>query len=251
MIFRRLSLFLICLHSFAWGSEWALQKNEALAAPEGLRFSKLTVAHAGDDAVLHVVSFSAKTHTFAVMDDPENAYDLASAAQKRGALAAVNGGYFHPDRKPLGLLVRQGRELHPLERAKLLSGLLVVTDQRIALLRVGEFKRSPQLREAVQAGPFLVDGGKAVSGLNDTRRALRTVVFSGSNGQFGLAISSSVTLAQMGAILATPGLLPDLKITRALNLDGGSSTGMWVTGAPPFYRSELRDVRNFLGIVRR
>jgi hypothetical protein len=28
------------------------------------------------------------------MDDPRNAYDLASAARARGAVVAVNGGYF-------------------------------------------------------------------------------------------------------------------------------------------------------------
>ena len=97
------------------------------------------------------------------MDNPEGAFDLGSAAAKRGALAAVNGGYFHPDRTPLGLLVRQGATIHSLERAKLLSGLVVVTKDRIALLRVAEFKASANVREALQAGPFLVDGGKAVA----------------------------------------------------------------------------------------
>ena len=80
------------------------------------------------------------------MDDPARIFDIASAAQKRGALAAVNGGYFHPDRTPLGLVVRQGAVLHALEHASLLSGLVVVTRDRIALQRVGEFKPSPAVR---------------------------------------------------------------------------------------------------------
>jgi hypothetical protein len=52
-------------------------------------------------------------------------------------------------------------------------------------------------------------------------------------------------------MLATRELIPGVNITRALNLDGGSSAGMWVAGNPPFYLRELRDVRDFVGIVPR
>jgi uncharacterized protein YigE (DUF2233 family) len=185
------------------------------------------------------------------MDDPENAYDLASAARARGAVVAVNGGYFHPDRTPLGLRVRKGKEIHRLEKASLLSGLLTVIDRRIALLRVGEFRRSPGLQEAVQCGPFLVDAGKPVIGLNAIRRAKRTVIVEAAGKRFGLLVTSDISLAEAGAILAAPDILSEMKITRALNLDGGSSTGLWVAGEPPLYLREIRNVRDFVGIVPR
>lgn len=41
-----------------------------------------------------------------------------------------------------------------------------------------------------------------------------------------LLATQPVTLAVLAGILATPGLLPELKIARALNLDGGSSTAL-------------------------
>jgi hypothetical protein len=230
---------------------WEVLRTEKLDAPEGLDFHRIELRESGRTADFHVITFSTKRHGFAVMDDPKNAFNLATASEKRGALAAVNGGYFHPDRRPLGLVVRQGRELHGLERARLLSGLLVVTPQRTSLLRVGEFKPGSKVNEALQAGPFLVDGGRAVAGLNDVRPAARTVVLTDGAERFGILISSAVTLAEMGAILSTPKSVPGVRINRALNLDGGSSTGMWVAGEPGFYRRELRSVRNFLGIVRR
>lgn len=243
-------LFLILLIGRA-AADWTPAGRDALPAPAGLEFMRVRGAVNGARVELHAVRFSAKAHTFAVMDDPAKSFDVATAAQKRGALAAVNGGYFHPDRTPLGLVVRQGVPLHALERAGLLSGLVVVTRERIALLRVGEFKSSSTPREALQAGPFLVDGGKAVTGLNAERRAERTFIFTQGPDRFGLGICDSVTLAEMGAILAAPDVLPGGKITRALNLDGGSSTGLWVGSEPPFYRREGKDVRNFLGIVTR
>ena len=228
---------------------WIFSPAESLPAPAGIEFVRRT---AGDHVELHIVTFHGKAHAFAVMDNPEGAFDLGSAAAKRGALAAVNGGYFHPDRTPLGLLVRQGRTIHPLERAKLLSGLVVVTMDRIALLRTAEFRASANVREALQAGPFLVDGGKAVAGLNDTRSAARTVVFADGAGRFGMLICKSATLAETARILATPGLLPSGKIARALNLDGGSSTALWVKREPaPFYSREWKGVRNYLAVVPR
>ena len=232
-------------------ADWTPTSHETLPSPAGLEFMRVRGAVDGVTAELHVVRFSAKTHLFAVMDDPEKRFDIGTAAQKRGALAAVNGGYFHPDRTPLGLVVRQGVELHPLERAKLLSGLVVVTRERIALLRVAEFKPSAAVREALQAGPFLVDGGKVVTGLNAERRAERTFVFTQGADRFGLGVCGAVTLAEMGQILAAPDAMPGGKITRALNLDGGSSTGLWVAGEKPFYLREGKDVRNFLAIVAR
>ena len=230
-------------------AEWTFSNRETLEASAGLGFFRCVATDGSRRVDLHVVTFFAKAHTFAVMDNPDGAYNLASAAAKRGALAAVNGGYFHPDRTPLGLAVRQGVTIHPLERAKLLSGLVVVKQDRIALLRTSEFRASAEVREALQAGPFLVDAGKAVAGLNDTRGAARTVIFAGDAGIFGVLICTSATLAEAGRILAQ---LPAGKITRALNLDGGSSTALWVKREPlPFYSREWKGVRNYLAILHR
>jgi uncharacterized protein YigE (DUF2233 family) len=252
---NRISLLLhlvtIALVASSQAAEWTVVKAEPQSAPAGIAFTTVTVKSGSGSARLHAVTFSAKTHAFALMDDPASAYDLASAAKKRGAAAAVNGGYFQPDRTPLGLRVRQSQEIHPLERAKLLSGLLTVSGDRIALVRVGEFKRTAALREAVQCGPFLVDGGKPVAGLNATRTDARTAIIGDGASRWGLVVSDAVTLADFGSILATPGIVPGVKITRALNLDGGSSTGLWVAGEPPFYHRELRNVRDFVAIVPR
>src|SRR6185436_6285203 len=101
--------------------------NVTKAAPAGLEFSERAVASESGSATLWVVLFNPKTHAFAVMDNPDGAYDLSSAAEKRGALAGVNGGYFHPDKTPLGLVIRKGAEVHAQERAQLLSGIVSAT----------------------------------------------------------------------------------------------------------------------------
>lgn len=232
-------------------AEWSLVEDRPLPAPAGLTFSQREIKSATERATLWIVTFQPKTHTFAVMDNPEGAFDLGSASEKRGALAAVNGGYFHPDRTPLGLVIRKGEQNHPQERAKLLSGVISSTRSGVAIQRASAFKLTPAVREALQAGPFLVEGSKPIAGLNDSRDAARTVVFQDAKGRAGLLICKSVSLAEMAAILATPAIFPEGKITRALNLDGGSSTALWVRGTPPFYAREWKGVRNYLGIVAR
>ena len=206
---------------------------------------------AAGDATLWVVTFDPKALAFAVMDNPDGAFDLGSAAEKRGALAGVNGGYFQPDRTPLGLVVRKGVEIHPLEHSRLLSGVLSVTSAAITLQRTGAYKASPAVREALQAGPFLVERGKAVVGLEATKDAARTVVFQDAKGRCGLLICKGTTLAGMAEILSTASIFPEGGIVRAMNLDGGSSTALWVRGSPPFYAHEWKSVRDYLAIVPR
>ena len=230
---------------------WSLQESTVQPAPAGLEFTERRVQSDTGEATLWVVTFDPKTHAFAVMDNPDDAYDLGSAAEKRGALAGVNGGYFQPDRTPLGLVVRKGVEIHPLEHASLLSGILSVTPTSIVLQRTAAFKTSPAVHEALQAGPFLVERGKPIAGLNASKDAARTVVFQDAKGRSGFLIGKSATLAQMAEILATPVIFPDGKIVRALNLDGGSSTALWVRGTPPFYAHEWKAVRNYLAVVPR
>ncbi len=245
------TLLLVFLATPMLRAAWTLSESNERTAPTGLEFSEREVANGDNRARLWVVSFNPKTQTFAVMDNPSGDFNLGSAAEKRGALAGVNGGYFHPDRTPLGLVVRQGTEIHPLEHAKLLSGIVSATPAAITIQRPSAFKPSAAVREALQAGPFLVEGGKAINGLDATRSAARTVVFLDAKGRAGFLIAKSATLAEMAAILATPAVFPEGKIVRALNLDGGSSTALWVRGAPPFYAREWKGVRNYLAIVPR
>ena len=103
---------------------------------------------------------------------------------------------------------------------------------------------------ALQCGPFLVDAGAAVSGLNNTKSARRTFVLTTGSDRVAIGFSSSVTLAQMGEILATARLAPDLKVQRALNLDGGSSSAFWFAGERGVFSiPEQKTVRDFVAVV--
>jgi hypothetical protein len=59
-----------------------------------------------------------------------------------------------------------------------------------------------------------------------------------------------VALSDAARILTTPGVLGDWVPATALNLDGGSSSGLWAAATPDVVsRPELGHVRNYIGIA--
>jgi exopolysaccharide biosynthesis protein len=233
-------------------AEWKLESTEHVSTASPLITYVRKSVFNGRSVELNLVFFNAKKCTFKVIDNPQQEGDLASAMQVAGCLAGVNGNYFHPDRTSLGLVVSDGVTIHQPERARLLSGIMTVGDGRITLQRFAEFKPGKKIRQALQCGPFLIDHGKPVPGLNATAVAARTVLLGNGKDVWALLICEPVTLAEMAEILATGRNFSELNIGRAMNLDGGSSTGMWVNAEPQaFYRREFKSVRNYLGIVPR
>ena len=209
-------------------------------------------AETGERATLHFAVFPAKSATLRVIDDPaETRADLATTMQRENCIAGVNGGYFDPDHKPVGLLISDGRVIAPQRKARLLSGVVSVVKGRVQIQRAAEFSGTSRPTAARQCGPFLVDGGKAVAGLNDTRPARRTFVATAGAERAAIGFSTHVTLAQLGALLATSGVARDFRVQRALNLDGGSSSGFWFAGndGAPFSVPEQKRVRDYIGVV--
>ncbi|HZE13019.1 MAG TPA: phosphodiester glycosidase family protein [Chthoniobacterales bacterium] len=236
---------LLGLLAVSWGA-WTVSSSEtdgsSLAGTEHRRIV-LTEASSNEEATLDLAFFSAKNATLRVVDNPNGGDDLAAVMRRTHGVAGVNGGYFDPQNAPVGLLISDGKLIAPLRKARLLSGVLVVTKTRVDLLRPGEYSSRKNVVAAVQCGPFLVDDGKAVAGLNNSRPARRTFVLTTGADHAAIGLCSTVTLAQLGDILATP----ELKTRRALNLDGGSSSAFWFSGERGVFSiSEQKTVRDFV-----
>jgi uncharacterized protein YigE (DUF2233 family) len=244
-----LVLFLVGSARADWAVTSSQTERGTTAGVEHRRIA-LTESNTEEEATLDLALFSAKSTTLRVIDDPAGEDNLAAIMRREKCLAGVNGGYFDPENKPVGLLISRGNVVAPLRKAQLLSGVMIVSNSRLQLLRTAEYSPKRKATEALQCGPFLVDHGQPVSGLNDTRSARRSFIVTGGSDRAAIGFCSSVTLAQLGKILATPGTAPDLKVQRALNLDGGSSSAFWFAGEHgPFSISEQKTVRNFVVIA--
>ena len=253
VLLLRLAALLFCGATICAQAEWQITNSERELSPnKKVAHWRTTLANSatGESATLHRAVFETKAATLRLIDQPsEPRRDLAAVMNASGAIAGVNGGYFDPDDAPVGLLVSEGRPLAPLRKAKLLSGVLSVTGGRVEILRSGAFRMSAKVKNALQCGPMLVDGGTPVAGLNDSRRARRTFAAVDGKGHVVLGVSSALSLAELAKILALTNSTDGMQTVRALNLDGGSSSAFWFRGADDFSIPELKTVRDFVAIV--
>lgn len=149
----------------------------------------------------------------------------ASARQHReasGASAAVNGGFFDTDGKPLGLRVTAGKTVVPL-RSRVDWGVLVVRDDRAAIVHSRDYPADAPADDttvvaALQVGPrLLIDGAPPKLKAQSARRT--AVALDAEGARLTLVVTR-------GAVEARPlaELLARLGFVSALLLDGGPST---------------------------
>ena len=176
---------------------------------------------------------------------------LETAMRRHRCVAGINGGYFgtDPARTPIGLVCHEGFSISPPAYGSFtVAGIVYDTGERIRLER----SRSTSvpirsMREAIQGGPFLVEQGKAVAGLENTRRATRTFIATNGAGLWCIAVTSPLTLRELASWLTTEKALGDFRVAAALNLDGGSSCSFWDSAAG-VSRPGFKAVRNYIGV---
>ncbi len=213
--------------------------------------------------VFEGVVFDARGHRLRVIDQkgaPGARFaDAAAAAASVEGLAAVNGGFFTPEGDPLGLAVSAGRRSGAWNSASSLgsgvwhadgSGRGVIS-RRESIGRA----RAASMREVLQAGPMLVENRRAVVGLDAGKSSARTLVLWDGGNRWWIGRTSPASLAQVAAAVAAAPV-PGWVVRHALNLDGGRSSELWisgsVTGGPLVRRPPWnRPVRNFLVLVPR
>jgi hypothetical protein len=236
-------------------ADWAILSTDLEPGGAGVvhRHAVLENATGGGRAVVDLAIFAAKSCTLRIIQNQDGANNLAEAMAREKCLAGVNGGYFDADFAPIGLRIVDGQMIAPLQRARLITGALMASARGVQIVRTREFSRKQKVNAALQCGPFLVDLGKHVRGLDDSHLARRTFAATGTNDRALLGVCSEISLSQLANILATTPLAENFKIQRALNLDGGSSSAFWFKrdGGSAFSIPEQKNVRDFVAMVPR
>ncbi|MEP7072363.1 MAG: phosphodiester glycosidase family protein [Verrucomicrobiota bacterium] len=224
--------------------------HEQSAVPE-IEHWNFELREAGKDeqATFEIAFFSAKSANLKVIDNASGSDSLAQAAARENSVAGVNGGYFDPNFKPLGLRVNASVITTPLTHSRLLTGIFCASSRGFQILRLAE-PLPKKCVAAIECGPFLVDHGAAVKGLDDRRLARRT--FTAVTRPEGAALgvcTSAISLAELAQALTALDLGRS-KVWRALNLDGGSSSAFWFrrNDGTTVSISEVKSVRDFVGV---
>jgi hypothetical protein len=179
-----------------------------------------------------------------------------TAARSANAVAGINGGFFTPEGQPLGLVIEDRSEFGALNASSLGAGLYVHDPKARAtrLVRQGAWSRSGTETHLLQSGPLLVENQAAVSGLSNTRPRPRSFLLWDGHQGWAMGHAGSITLADLGATLASQPV-PAFTIKSALNLDGGTSSDLWVAatlkGGPASTRRFWnKPARNYLVLQR-
>ncbi len=254
----RLLLLLMLLSLVGQAQPWQIEStSQPGSLGHGASFVVKKLAGPGK-AEMKLVFFGEKQCQLRVVAnaDRESARSLQAIGHAEKALAACNGGYFHADGDfgPTGLEITDGRRVGTYE-GQPLFGALVVRQGKNALVWGPEFQDSPDITQAVQCSPWLVSEGRMVplAPQGTDPRNNRTFILTDGEGRWAIGICKGVGLLELAHILVTPGIITEMKVKRALNLDGGPSTSLWCRSAAgvDFFEVPGWAVRNMIVVVPR
>jgi uncharacterized protein YigE (DUF2233 family) len=175
-----------------------------------------------------IVRFDLRHITLSVAYQPTQPLSMGEWMQQEHATAILNGGYFDDQNSATGLVVSDGQSFGSSYTG--FGGMLSVNSNgHISLRSLSQQPYDPgneQLRQATQSSPMLVSGGKVTKFNANAASSRRSVVAMDKQGRL-LFIASPGTAFSLGE-LEDLLVSSDLSIDRALNLDGGASTGLYV-----------------------
>lgn len=188
-----------------------------LVDEEGAWLENVTVLRLEADAFLFGVAYRSGA--------PQS---LEAWQAETGAMLVVNGGFYTEEYVATGLVVSDGVASGVSYEG--FGGMFAVTDAgpTVRSLRETPYNPAESLQAAVQSFPLLLArGGQPAFPEEDGQQARRTVVAQDGDGRllFLVAARGHFTLYRLSRYLAAS----DLEIDVALNLDGGPSSGLFLT----------------------
>lgn len=174
---------------------------------------------------IYLLRFVPALFRFDIAYHPGQPQPLTAWQAETGALAVMNGGYFTPEFTATGLIVVNGQASGVSYGG--FAGMFAITPDgpHLRWLAQQPYDPAEPLHAALQSFPMLVKpGGQPGYTEPDSRPSRRTVVAQDKQGRiiFLAAGWGSFTLHGLSQFLSSS----DLDIDIALNLDGGTSTGI-------------------------
>ena len=184
----------------------------------------------GDDDTVTIVRFDTRKVKVSVGYQPGQPISMNDWMQQEHPLAIINGGYFDQQFNATALVVSNGQVFGQSYTG--FGGMLSVDSLGSLSLRSLHQQpynpNSERLEQATQSAPMLMLDGKRTQFSADASQTRRSVVAMDKQGRLLFIVSPNpiFSLDELADQLVSS----DLSIETALNLDGGSSTGLYVNG---------------------
>jgi uncharacterized protein YigE (DUF2233 family) len=201
----------------------------------GLEFQTMVweLPETGFGVELHVLRVDPEVVRLKVLDARDfgtTRLTVKAMAERTGALAVINGGYFDTSDKPVGLVMREGEVTSGLRRRD--WGVLLLNNARAHIVHSRNYQRRKSFTSALQTGPRLVVRGRETTLKQTFTR--RSAVGIDRAGRIIIVVALTIepeaqtTLAELGTIMRIPEAEGGLGCLEALSLDGGGSTQLVV-----------------------
>ena len=180
--------------------------------------------------VIYIARVDPGLFRFEVGYQPAGPLALQGWLDQSGAALAINGGFFTEKNEATGLVITNGVSYGQSYQG--FGGMLAVDQDGPALRWLADEPYSPaeELTAAVQSFPMLVRPGVKIAYSNSgDDSARRSVIARDSQGNFIFVVAGIglFTLNELSQFLIDS----DLDLDSALNLDGGASSGMLLSGS--------------------
>lgn len=195
----------------------------------GLEYSKISPGGMNPWGRVHAFRIDPNRYRLSLSlakDHNLQAASVKQLARLDKALIAINGGFFSPELKPLGLRVKNGVVR---QRLKPISwwGVLYGHYGRFQIASQRSFRLQKSVEFALQSGPRLIING-AIPRLKGGM-AERTAVGITRNQQVIIVVTdeAQMTTTSLAELMLKPEEVNGLACFNALNLDGGHSSQIY------------------------
>ncbi len=195
----------------------------------GLDYIELTLPNANSSGRIHAFRFDLAQYRLSLLFANEFNRERAPIyyfVNHSKALIGVNGGFFSPQFKPLGLRIKNGVMINKLKRTSW-WGVFYIRKNRAYILSPRQFRYNKQITFAVQGGPRLLVNGRIPPLKGGV--AERTALGITKKGKVVLLVTenSPLTTTQLAKIMRQSINAGGFGCVNALNLDGGSSSQLY------------------------
>lgn len=159
-----------------------------------------------------------------------------------GASVCINSNFFDEQGKPLGVVISRGIQHQKIHNGGgTLTGVFFATANGIGVAHRGTFSGEKVL-EASQAGPRLISEGALVVGVKESYGATNLSLVCIDKTQRIILMRVSLAIFG-GSFREIQSLLqrPELSCVEALNLDGGGSSQLYVSGGVQGHQGATRE----------
>lgn len=191
---------------------------------KGLDYQQLTVSTENSTVIFDVLKINPKYFSVKPIASDSIA-SVKSMAKKSGALAVINANFFDTQGKSLGLVKINSKILNPKKDISW-WGILCLNAKSSKIVKGSEYNKDA-CEQAIQTGPRLVVGGTIPPLKENLSR--KTAVGLNSKGEIIFVTThNQIPIQTLAEIFKKPETENGLNCPDALNLDGGSSTQIFV-----------------------